>query len=56
MEERAFSVSRKCMFLRVYGLVAGEEKKEIWEQLGVVRELQECWCIGGDFNNIHFSS
>ena len=64
METGIFSVSccfRNCtdgfqwMFSRVYGPILDSKMELFWEELGVVRGLWNGpWCVGGDFNVVHF--
>ena len=39
----------------VYGPTIGEERVQLWEDLGAIRgRWQGPWCIGGDFNALRF--
>lgn len=43
------------MLTKVYGLIKGRERNELWEELGAKNSLWENpWCIIGDFNVIRF--
>ncbi|RVX05564.1 hypothetical protein CK203_027269 [Vitis vinifera] len=41
----------------LYGPLKGRERKELWEELAIVKGLwNEAWCIAGDFNVVQFPS
>ncbi|RVW89042.1 hypothetical protein CK203_029384 [Vitis vinifera] len=43
------------IFSGVYESVIGSEKKDFWEELGVIHGLwEDPWCIGRDFNTVRF--
>lgn len=64
MEAGFYSIScrfRNCedgflwLFTKIYGLVKGKERREMWEELAPIKGLlDEAWCLCGDFNAVHF--
>ena len=64
VESGGYSISvrfRNCadgffwIFFGVYGPMMGNEKEDLWEELGAIRGLwEDPWCIGGDFNVVRF--
>ena len=44
-------------FTGVYGPLSSAERNLLWDELGAIRGLwEDPWCVGGDFNIIHFPS
>ena len=66
VEVGSFSIScrfRNCkegffwVSFGLYGPLKGRERKELWEELAIVKGLwNEAWCIAGDFNVVQFPS
>ncbi|KAJ9689585.1 hypothetical protein PVL29_014989 [Vitis rotundifolia] len=64
IEVGSFSISccfKNCeegfiwVFSRLYGLINGRERRELWEELAAVKGLwNDPWCIAGDFNVVRF--
>jgi exonuclease III len=44
-------------FSGVYGSNRGEERRLLWEELGGLNAWWDLpWCVGGDFNTVHYPS
>ena len=41
----------------MYGPLSSAERNLLWDEVGAIRGLwEDPWCVGGDFNIIHFPS